>query len=187
MTPLEFTVLAITFLISLSLVWTSLRVGITPVPSSKKARQTILSAADLAPFGPIIELGSGWGNLALVLAKKYPQRQIIGYEVSLIPWLFSLFLKHLQGADNLTLLKRDFLNTTLPHAALLVCYLYPGGMKKLAKKLREENTDIAMLISNTFALPDTEPEKIFRLNDLYRSPIYIYRFEKVEDRSKVEK
>jgi len=31
------------------------------------------------------------------------------------------------------------------------------------------------MISNTFALPENEPERVVRLNDLYKSPIYIYR------------
>lgn len=178
MTPIEFTVLAITFMISLSIVWSSLRVGITPVPSSAKARQAILEASELASAELIIELGSGWGHLAVALAKKYPERQVIGYELSLIPWLVSLMQKKLRRATNLTLRRKNFLNIALPDSSLLICYLYPGGMKKLADKLRREKPGVEMLISNTFALPDAEPVQTIRLNDLYKSPIYVYRFEK---------
>ncbi|WP_303722170.1 class I SAM-dependent methyltransferase [Malonomonas rubra] len=182
MSPLEFAILALTFVISLSIVWNSLRVGITPVPSSKKARQTILQAAEAAAAeGAILELGCGWGHLALLLAQKYPHRQVIGYEVSLFPWLFSLLLKRLRRADNLLLLKRNFLGSELPPAALAICYLHPGGMTKLAKKLREERPQIDMLISNTFALPDREPLQIYRLKDIYKSPIYVYRLTEESD------
>lgn len=83
MSAFEFTTLTLTFLISLSLIWGSFRAGITPVPSNRKARQTILTAADQAPAGTIIEFGSGWGHLALALAKRYPDRQVVGYEISL--------------------------------------------------------------------------------------------------------
>lgn len=172
----EATILLLTFLISLSLVWGSLRAGITPVPSSRKARQAILSAADPTPPGVIVELGSGWGSLALALAKKYPQNQIVGYEISLVPWLVSLLLKQLYGADNLTLRRQNFFTTALPQSTLLVCYLYPGGMRKLADKLKQEQPDVQKLISNTFALPGHEPTQVIRLTDLYKSPIYVYHF-----------
>lgn len=182
MSSLEFAILAVTFFISVSIVWYSLRVGITPVPSSKKARQKILQAAELCPDGPILELGCGWGHLALLMANKFPQRQVIGYEVSLVPWLVSLFLKQLQGANNLSLKKRNFLHCQLPPAALAICYLHPGGMTKLAEKLRKEKPQIDMLISNTFALPDREPEQLIRVEDIYKSPIYVYRLQESDSK-----
>lgn len=169
----EFIILALTFLVCLSIIWSSFRAGITPVPSSRKARQAILNAAAQSPPGSIIELGSGWGQLALALAAKYPQRHVIGYEISLIPWLVSLLLKKVYRLPNLSFRRENFLRAKLPHAALLVCYLYPGGMTKLARKLGDGPT-AEMLISNTFALPGQEPERIIRLDDLYKSPIYIY-------------
>ena len=178
----EFTLLALTFLISLSIVWGSLRAGITPVPSSRKARQAILSAAEHAPDDTIIELGSGWGQLTVALATRYPQRKVIGYEISLVPWLVSLLLKRIYRLDNLSFQKSNFLRTELPQAALLVCYLYPGGMTRLARKLKAKPT-AQMLISNTFALPEHDPEQTIRLNDLYKSPIYVYRL----NQSDVEK
>jgi hypothetical protein len=173
----ETAILFITFLIGLSIIWSSLRTGISPVPSSRKARQAILAATEAAPAGTILELGSGWGTLALALAKKYPQRQVIGFEISFIPWLVSVIVQHLQGTKNLKLRRQNFLSAELPPAALLVCYLYPGGMRKLATKLRTEQPPVAMLISNTFALPGREPAQIARLSDLYRSPIYLYRLD----------
>ena len=181
MSALEFTVLALTFLVYLSIIWGSFRAGITPVPSSRKARQAIMDAAELTPNGNILELGSGWGHLALQLADKYPHRQIIGYEISLFPWLVSIILKQLKSATNLTLRRRNFLSSQLPQASLIVCYLYPKGMKQLAEKLNREDPALKMLISNTFALPGIEPKKIIRLDDIYRSPIYIYRFEEEEN------
>ena len=178
MNAFEFAVLALTFLFCLSVVWGSFRAGITPVPSSRKARRIMLEQAELAPDGTMIELGSGWGHLALSLARRFPQRKVIGYELSVLPWLTSLILKQLLGVHNLTLYRNNFLDQKLPDATLAVCYLYPEGMNKLAAKLRQENPQIDVLLSNTFALPGTEPEQIIRIDDLYRSPIYIYRLKK---------
>lgn len=177
MSTLELVILGLTFFISLSLVWNSLRAGITPVPSSSKARQAILSASESANEGIIIELGSGWGTLALVLAERYPHRPVIGYEISTIPWLISLWRKKLRGTDNLTLRKKNFFEAEFEGVTLLTCYLYPKGMDKLAGKLRREGLPATMLISNTFALPGIEPEQVVRLDDLYKSPIYVYQLQ----------
>jgi hypothetical protein len=180
---LEFSILSLLFLLSVSLIYSSLRAGITPVPSSRKARDTILAATELAAAGPILELGSGWGHLALALAKKYPQRQVIGYELSFVPWLFSLCWQKLSGTRNLELRFGNFLAAELPAATLLVCYLYPGGMTQLADKLIPGKHEL--LISNTFALPEYPAEQVIRLDDLYKSPIYVYRVS--ERNSEVEK
>jgi len=175
MSNFEFSILFVTFIVSLSLIWGSLRSGITPVPSSRKAKQAILKAAAQAPAGTIIELGSGWGTLALALAAQHPDREVIGYEISLVPWLFSLMRKKIKRLSNLSLQKKNFLRHELPPASLLTCYLYPGGMEKLAEKIATERPAIEMLISNTFALPGMNPEQVIQLQDLYKSPIYVYR------------
>lgn len=155
----------------ISILWSTIRYGISPMPSNPEATQAMLS---LTPPKPklIFELGSGWGNLAYALALKHPSSMIYGYEMSLLPYLFSrLFYRR----DNLVFERKDFLNASYPPDSLLVCYLYPEGMKKLAQN---ENMEGCWMLSNTFALPKhpkfQELEKL-QLQDLYRSWIYLYR------------
>ena len=158
-----------------TIAWTTVRVGISPMPSSARARKEMLRATENSGKGPIIDLGSGWGTLVIPLARKYPEREIIGYELSPVPWLVSRLLKYALNLENLSLYRQDFLNANLSGAAVLVCYLYPGGMAALQKKLQQEAGGEMRVISNTFALPDLPPAKVTRLNDLYKTPIYIYQ------------
>ena len=125
--------------------------------------------------GDIIDLGSGWGSLVLAIARQYPQHQCIGYELSILPWLMSVAQKTLLGLDNLTLHRKDFLQADLSQASVLLCYLYPDGMRKLKDKLSGGKGNAALIVSNTFALPNIEPQKTIRLKDLYTSPVYVYR------------
>ena len=111
-----------------SIVLTSLKVGIGPLPSSGRARRVVLSAVETAGSGPVIDLGSGWGSFVIALARKYPDREIIGYELSSVPYYFSSLLKQFMGLDNLKLKREDFLRAELSCASVLVCYLFPGGM-----------------------------------------------------------
>ncbi|KXS51512.1 MAG: hypothetical protein AWU57_4106, partial [Marinobacter sp. T13-3] len=60
-------------------------------------------------IGPVYDLGSGWGGLVIRLAQKYPDRKIVGYEVSLVPWLVSVFFKKILRLGNLEIYKKNFL------------------------------------------------------------------------------
>jgi len=145
------------------------------MPSSNKANHVMTKLIDETGSGPIIDLGSGWGNFAIFIAKKNLQRQVIGYELSLFPWLISLLFKKILRLNNLTLYRQNFYNINLPVASVIVCYLYPEAMLKIKKKLLLEQPNIDFLISNNFALPAWKSYKKIQLNDFYKSPIYLYK------------
>jgi predicted RNA methylase len=180
----EIALLALTVFTLISIVWSTLTSGISPMPSSKKARQAMLQlvgeivseTADEIDTGPIFELGSGWGNLLMPLAKEYPQRQIIGYELSIVPWFTTLILKNLLGLKNITVYRKNFLHADLTSASIILCYLYPEGMQDLESKIKSQRGQLKYLISNNFSLPMQQPIKSIQLDDLYQSPIYLYKF-----------
>tara|TARA_R110002124_G_scaffold70290_5_gene188763 strand:- start:1501 stop:1947 length:447 start_codon:yes stop_codon:yes gene_type:complete len=145
------------------------------MPSSKKAYQVMLRLIDETGTGAIIDLGSGWGNFVIPLAKRTPERQVIGYELSLLPWLISIILKKALGLKNLRLHRKNFYHENLPAASVIVCYLYPEAMIKIADKLKQQQPNIAFLISNNFALPSVKADKKIVLDDFYKSPIYLYK------------
>ena len=133
------------------------------------------TAGEGAETVPIVDLGSGWGSLIVRLAMKYPDRQIVGYELSIMPWFVTVLISKLLGLKNLRVYRQDFLTADLSANAVIVCYLFPAGMLALDAKLAEQKTSIQYLISNNFALPSLQAEKTIRLNDFYQSPIYRYR------------
>ena len=140
----------------------------------------MLTLIDETGTGAIIDLGSGWGNFVIPIAKSNPQRQVIGYELSLLPWLISVLLKKILRLKNLSLYRENFYNVNLPSASVIVCYLYPQAMSKIQAKLLLEQPKIDFLISNNFALPSWQAEKVIKLNDFYKSPIYLYKITKAQ-------
>ncbi len=126
--------------------------------------------------GPIFELGSGWGGLLITLAKKNPQREIVGYELSILPWLSSVMLIKILGLKNVNVYRHNFLKADLSSASVIFCYLYPGGMNALEGKLKLEHGALEYLVSNNFSLSSHKPIKTIQLNDLYQSPVYLYKF-----------
>jgi len=206
MSLFEIGILLITLFLAMTIVWTTLHVGISPMPSSEKAYQAMLKLTEGTGNGPIYDLGSGWGSLVIRMATTFPKRKVVGYELSLLPYLVSLSVKRLMRLDNLNLYRQDFMKADLSGASVLLCYLYPGGMSKLdllidtqsktesgastschskvySEHLSNDTTHFNFgckpdfVISNNFALPSRKAEKEIRLNDLYRSPIFRYKLE----------
>lgn len=168
------TAVCLILLISLLIVISTLQTGISPMPSSRKAFNSVLTLVEETGNTHLVDLGSGWGNVVIRLAKDYPERQVYGYELSIIPWLISTLLKKAFHLDNLTLYRDSFLDARLPNKTTMICYLCPELMDKLAKKLSKENHVGSYLISNTFALPSNTPIKQLKSSDFFRSPVYLY-------------
>ncbi|HEV8053089.1 MAG TPA: SAM-dependent methyltransferase [Parachlamydiaceae bacterium] len=161
--------------ILLSLVaWTIIN-GISPMPTSAKAKSCMLSLLPPEFHGKIYELGSGWGTLLFPIARRYPDSQIIGFETSHIPFWFSSLCLKVTKCSNVKLYRKDFFSVDLSDASLVVCYLYPGAMKKLKSKFESELQPGTYVISNTFAVPGWIPEKKMDAGDLYHNNIYLYR------------
>lgn len=161
-----------------SILYSAVTVGISPMPSSNKAYCAMLKLVAETGNGTIVDLGSGWGNLVIRLAKTYPHREIIGYELSLLPWLTAKLLKYLFGLKNLTLHRQNFFKADLSEAEVIVCYLYPEAMQKISNILRSQKHQTNFLISNNFSLPTWQPHKTIKLNDFYQSTVYLYKTEK---------
>jgi len=159
----------------LSVVYHTLKIGISPLPSSRRARQVMLSAIPDGFSGRIVEAGSGWGSLAIPLARRFPEAAVIGYELSPVPF-FCAQLRRLGRHPNLRFHRADFRTVSMADADLVVCYLFPGAMRALDEKLRRELRPGARVISNTFALPGWKPVRVHRLDDIYATPISIYEF-----------
>ena len=174
MVLLNLMLLVFVLLAVMSIVWTTLQTGISPMMSSGMACQAMLASIDRPANGPLIDLGSGWGTLVIALARKYPRQQVIGYELSWFPWLVSIILKYSLRLNNLTLYRKDFKKAELGKSSNLFCYLSPEAMLSLQEKLKRELSNKILVVSNTFALPLYQPTKVIRLKDVYQTPIYVY-------------
>ncbi|MBT6179443.1 MAG: methyltransferase [Deltaproteobacteria bacterium] len=171
----EIGVLAMVLGVAVSIIRHTLVYGISPMPSSHAVRRELIKHLPPLESGEIFELGSGFGTLAIPLAKHYPHLQVTGFEISPIPWSIAVIRTRLLGIKNLRFERSDFLKADLSPAKLFVSYLYPGGMTKIAECLQSLGPGQRYLLSHTFALPGHEPMANSRASDLYKSPIYLYQ------------
>ncbi len=170
----EVTVLAIACLALLSIFWSTITLGISPMPTSPKVKREVLALVPPQLEGEVHELGAGWGTLAWAVATQCPRAQVIAWERSLFPFLFCRLRLLLQPRRNLTLRFADFHGADLCNAKLVLAYLWTGAMTKLGPKFEAELAPGAVVISHTFAWRGREAETTRITPDLYKTPVYRY-------------
>ncbi len=174
MTWWEALFLGISFLVVLVTVGYSLRVGISPMPSGRSVVQSLLTLLPKDTQGTVVDLGSGWGSLVFAVARRIPQAQVVGIELSPLPYVVSRIRGAWVRNERISWRREDFFQSSLEDASVVLCYLYTGAMQRLQHTLLEKLKPGTMVISHTFALPNWTPSQVVRVNDLYRTPIYVY-------------
>lgn len=153
----------------------SLITGVPPMPTTAKVRDAIFDLIPAGFDGSVAELGAGWGSLAIALARRLPAAQIIAVERSPVPWLVAWTAQAVLRLPNLAIRRGNFFQTPLDDVELVVCYLMGDAMRRLGPKLRAELRPGSLIISNTFALPGWEPERVIEVADMYHTRVYLYR------------
>lgn len=162
----------------ISIVYWSIKNGIPPMPTSPKVKAQLLTIPLNVDSGIIYELGAGWGTLAFIFAKKFPENQVKAYETSWIPYAYCYMRNVLFPQPNLQFFRRNFFEVKLIDAALVICYINRSAMKKLKSKFDDELSAKSIVISHTFKFFDKTSDLTFEVNDLYRTKIYVYFWKK---------
>ena len=171
----ELIALAIACLALLSIFWSTITLGISPMPTSAKVKREVLELIPAELDGEVHELGAGWGTLAWAVATRCPRAQVIGWERSLFPFLFCRLRLVAQPRTNLTVRFADFHRADLSRARLVITYLWTGAMTRLGPKFDVELPNGAIVVSHTFGWRGHEAEVTRTTGDLYRTPVYRYR------------
>lgn len=145
--------------------------GITPNLSSRKATRAMISLIERE--GTVVDCGSGWGTVLFSLSKMEPERSLMGIENSPIPLLTARII-NLITKSGIRFIRGNIYKIDLSEAAVILCYLYPGGMKRFSSEIIPKLKPGTVIISNYFALPGLAPEKSVILEDIYHSHIYRY-------------
>jgi len=143
------------------------------VPVWKKDIQRILKLANVRDNDLVYDLGSGDGRIVCAVANN-SKAQVIGYEISVIPYYWSKIKILLLGLRHRVEIRyADFLKRDLSQATIIFCFLTPMAMVKLSSKFRRELKKGTKIISYSFSLPAWQPVKIDKPNKK-DNPIFYY-------------
>ncbi len=148
--------------------------GVPPFPSTRGEKEAVCHF--LKGEGSIYELGCGWGGLAVALAREFPERRVVGIELSPLPalvsWIRALFIA------NLHVRWGNFFATDLTDAGGVVCYLMMGPMPRLADKLDSELKAKTPVVAVAFHFRDRKPIQETITNGLMPGGVALYQWEK---------
>lgn len=172
----------ITLVVLLSVAWivlVSWKNGISPMPASKAVRLVVAEEVNrITGYGNIIEAGSGWGTLGMEVIRRCPGTRLIGIENSSIPLWFSqwisVWFSRATMHNRVSFRRGDIYQSSYRDADIVLCYLFPGAMERLAEKFRQELPPGAVVISICFALPGRLPVRTITCKDRLRTKVYVY-------------
>jgi hypothetical protein len=162
------------FVLLLLLNWNSFR---ERVPLYLSGQKTIAALAERLQSLPAefryIDLGSGLAGGLSQLSRRFPKAQFVGVETA--PLVFALAWLRCLPRANCQIRYRNLWQEPLAHYEVVYCFLSPAPMAKLWAKARAEMQPDALLISNSFAIPDVAPSEQIELHDWRASKLLIWR------------
>jgi hypothetical protein len=123
-----------------------------------------------------VDLGSGLGGIVRALAGVGVEAT--GVESSpLLVWVSNLLSS---GKDNARVIRGDIWQTDLSQMDLVYVFLSPVPMPSIWRKACMEMKSGSWLVSNSFAIPEVEPEEIWELSDGRQTQLWLYRIQRPE-------
>lgn len=152
--------------------WTSFR---TQVPLYLSNRATAAAIASLLPPRPAraLDIGAGTGALLRPLAQARPDCRFTGIELAPATWLLGRTLG--RGLANLEWHRGDLFAHDWQRYDLVYAFLSPVPMAEVWRKASAELRPGSVLVSNSFPVPEREPDRVVDVGDRRATRLYIYR------------
>jgi SAM-dependent methyltransferase len=122
-----------------------------------------------------VDLGSGLGGTLRHLARQAPDSEFVGVESAPLPFVVSWCLGKLSGCNNLEFRFRDIWKENLSEFDMVYCFLSPVPMPRLYEKVQDELAPGSLFISNSFRVPDHEPDRVVKVKDGRKTELLIWK------------
>ncbi len=157
------------------LILTYWRTDQSRVPLYLSNKATSATLAQLIPNSPcvVLDLGCGSGGLLHRLARSRHDCRFIGIEHAPLPWLIARI--RCLRTSNVEIRYGNFWKESLSPYSLVYAFLSPAAMPQLWVKARTEMGAHALLVSNSFSVPDQEPVQTLGVNDGRRTQLLCFR------------
>jgi len=133
-------------------------IGVPFVPTKLSDAIKMVEMANIKPGQTVIDLGSGAGRLLFLSAQK--GAQAIGYELNpLLTFLTRLIIRLKGLKKQVKVINRSIYSADLSQADVVLAFLMPEPMKKLAAKFTRELKPGAKVITYSFSWPNKEPSQ----------------------------
>lgn len=162
------------FVVLLMLNWNALTERVPLYLTGSATEQCLALRLASMPAGfRFIDLGCGLGGTLLRLSRAYPQAQFVGVETA--PLTFALCWLRCLLQRNCRIRFRSLWREPLAGYDVVYCFLSPAPMPALWRKAVAEMSAGALLISNSFEVPDIVAQEILPVDDWRHSRLLIWQ------------
>lgn len=159
------------FLLTLLLFWRT-DASRVPLYMTNHLSAQVLVGLLTADSGRFVDLGCGDGRLLRRLARARPGWRLDGYEHAPLPALWAALWGRRQ--PNLSTHFGSFWELDLASYDVVYAFLSPVPMARLWAKACQEMRPGALLVSNSFAVPEALPRSVVDVPDRRATRLYIY-------------
>ncbi|MCX9155938.1 class I SAM-dependent methyltransferase [Niveibacterium sp. 24ML] len=169
---------AAAFALLASVYWTSFR---TQVPLFLSNRKTVATLSAALPDGAltVLDVGSGTGSFVRAFARLRPDSQVHGIEAAPAPAAIGAWLARHQSNAHLS--RGDFFAADWSGYDVVYAFLSPVPMAEVWAKACAQMRPGAVLISNSFAVPDVAPDGTLDVADRRKTRLYCYTIGAVKE------
>lgn len=160
------------FILLLLVYW---RTDQSQVPLYLSNAATATALLQLLPAEPcrVVDLGCGHGGLLRRLAQARPDCSFLGIEHAPLPWLWGTLAS--AGLANLQIRYGDFWRQPLAPFDVVYAFLAPPPMPRLLAQAHAQMRRGTLLVSNSFAVPETPAEFVVEVADRRATKLFCYR------------
>lgn len=124
----------------------------------------------------VLDAGSGDGRAVLLLARLRPDIEVLGMENACLPYLLARLRWRLAGSPaNAKLAYGSFWQAQWAEYDVVYAFLSPAPMARLWRVFCAGAGADAVLISNTFAIPDVPADEVLALSGPLQCELLIWR------------
>jgi SAM-dependent methyltransferase len=147
-------------------------------PTPRAAYGIILAELPVDRPFRFLDVGCGFGDLILTLAKHRPNGTFIGIELGPLPCLIGRLRAGASSNRNVQVLARDMWSYPFSDFDLVYTFLSPAAMTRIWDKAQCEMPPGSTFITNSFPVPAPAQEEI-KVRDQRASVLYIHRMSRV--------
>lgn len=119
-----------------------------------------------------VDLGSGLATTLLPLSRRFPDSQFVGVENAPLTWLAGRWRTRRQ--PNLQWRWGNLWRCDLSRFDIVYAFLSPAPMAELWEKAKAEMVPGSLFISNSFPIPDLEPQQVIEIDAQPERTLYCY-------------
>lgn len=162
------------FVLLLMLNWNALTERVPLYLTGSAVEQRLIQRLAALPAGyRFVDLGCGLGGTLLRLSRAYPRAEFVGVETA--PLTFALCWLRCLLQRNCRIRYRSLWREPLGGYDVVYCFLSPAPMPSLWRKAVAEMDRGALLISNSFEVPDVGAQEILPVDDWRHSRLLIWQ------------